>query len=117
LNKNMDRVEILLCRKNGQTIEINLENLVTQLCNSFSNFVKIKYGNNMLYFRTTRFELSFPEQGNRFSISAESSIVISLIKIITSVYENQDLLLSTPGYEKFIEATYPEDQIRKFVGL
>jgi hypothetical protein len=117
LNKNMDRVEILLFRKNGQRIEINLEYLVTQLCNSFSHFVKIRYENNTLYFCTIRFELSFPKQGNRFSISAESGIVISLIKIITSIYENQNLLVSTPGYEKFIEATYPEDQIKKFLGL
>jgi len=85
----------------------------------FSNFVKIQYErkSNVVNFCTDKFELSFPKQGNRFSISVESGMVITLLKAITVIYEVQNLLVSTPSYEEFIEATSSEDQIKKLLGL
>ncbi|RLD17561.1 MAG: hypothetical protein DRI69_12030 [Bacteroidetes bacterium] len=100
-------------------MDIDLRLLIVKLVSKFKLFLKIRFDqiSNTLSYEDQNFEIAFPEEGNRFSISINPEWVCEIIAEINDTYRDQNLLLSAPGYENFIEASSSELEIKKIFGI
>lgn len=114
----MDKIDVLLFRPDGKAMCLDLIVLLKHIL-QLSDIKIIKYNKNenFLYFECSKFDISFPKENNRFSISSSKEYLIYILKIIEKTYDKEELLISTPGYEKYLKLTSPEESIMQFLGI
>lgn len=113
------RIELMMFRTDGQAMDIDLRPLMLALLTEPKQILKVHYDSQKRVFSYVDedMDIVFPEENNRFSITVDPKLLLYVIKKIYGLYPNQQLMVSTPGYESFIDASAPEAEIRMFLGM